>query len=257
MCLDGLSFRSCVQRKRRVIHDDLVPFLVSFLLSALTFLTLCLGNNKYLLMRRVMFMPSSALSLGSLSLHLGFWPSTAWILILSSHGGACRGWVGLPSGLADIVNWMWIGGGGEAGGTRSSLAVCGVTWAAWEALTSPLPFLFDWPGWGPSPGRYSASPGDSDVQPLGQCSVALCVHGFGLGCGGEGAKAASRPPCSACRWHRVTQSPAPGAPALRRAVCWACCSRSSSDPHGVLVRQVLLDQEVPISNKLDKCAVWS
>lgn len=39
--------------------------LVSFLLPTLTFLTLCLVNNKYLLMRRVMFMPSSSLPLGS------------------------------------------------------------------------------------------------------------------------------------------------------------------------------------------------
>ena len=44
-------------------------------------------------------------------------------------------------------------------------------------------------------------------------------------------------------------------PTLRRAVCWARCSRSSSNPHSVLGRQVLLDEEVPISNKLDKCAV--
>lgn len=81
------------------------------------------------------------------------------------------GWT--PSGLAEIVNWMWTGDRREGGDAPLWLHV--ESPGLLEALTSPLLFLLIGLDGAPAVAVIPDSPGDSDVQPLDQCSVAQCV----------------------------------------------------------------------------------
>lgn len=83
--------------------------------------------------------------------------------------------------------------------------------------------------------------------------------GFGLDYGGEAGRAGPALPCTGhaaqlagdTEWHR--------APLRWHPLCAGHCAGHTAAGArlilSVLMRQVLLDQELPVSNKFDKCAV--